>query len=239
VQDKVQINQDLVQSLTVTGHRGAAGLSPENTLESIAKALELNVDRVEVDVHQTKDDIIILMHDKKINRTTNGKGKIKDYTYAELMQFKIEGKLKIPTLEEALLKVKNKSVLLIEIKEGDNYYPGIEKRVLSLIAKHKASDWCIIQSFDDDILRKVHQLNPNIKLHKLLLSSIFYDLTDLEFVEEFSIYHVFASKRFINKVHALNKKVNVWTVNDKGKVQSLIEKGADGIITDYPGIVKN
>lgn len=232
-------------SLTVIGHRGAAGLCPENTLAGIRKALELEADRIEIDVHQTKDKVVVVMHDKKVNRTTNGTGYIKDKNLEDIkklsagIKFKKEFESeKIPTLEEVINEINGKSVLLIEIKFGDDYYSGIEKNILELIKKHGAEDWCIIQSFEDDILEKVHSLNPKIELHKLFFSSMFYDFSNLSYITEYSVNYNFASKKLISKVHKMGKKINVWTVNKESKKKTLIDLKIDGVITDYPNRFK-
>ncbi len=230
--------------LTVTGHRGAAGFCPENTLSSIEKALTFKVDRVEIDVQQTKDEVVVLLHDKTVNRTTTGSGNVKDFSYKELSKLKILNTFDpeaasehIPTLDAAIKAVAGKSILLIEIKEGNSYYPNIEKNILKLIKANNAQDWCIIHSFNDEVLEKVHQLNPTIRLHKLFLNTWFYDFDRLPFVEEYSVNYYFTSRSLVNKIHGRNKKINVWTVNDKKKVKKLIDLKVDGVITDFPNIV--
>ncbi len=240
-------------TISITGHRGACGYAPENTLASIKMALEQKVHRIEVDVQQTKDNILILLHDSTLDRTTTGKGKVKDLTYEEILHYSA-GKQPpnsnvhehVPTLEEALSMIDGKALLLIEIKMGSDYYPTIEKNVLELIKKHLANDWCIICSFDDKILRKVHTSNKEIPIHKLMAGKRSFlprffettinsaDLKKYHFVEEISVHHRLITKRFVDKVHKMNKKINVWTVNDRKRAGKLLKIGVDGIITDYP-----
>lgn len=226
-------------SLTVTGHRGAAGSMPENTLISLKHALALKVDRIEVDVQQTKDSVVVLMHDKTLQRTTNGSGRIKNHSYAQLLTYQIEDSLKIPTLEEALITIAGQAQFVIEIKEGGDYYPGIEENVLRLISKYNAESWCIIQSFSDEILEKVHSLNTGITLHKLLLSSSFYNFEALPYISEYSINYYFTSAGVVEKIHALGKKINCWTVNDRAKIAKLRMMKVDGVITDFPERVED
>lgn len=249
-------NQSLIKKISITGHRGAAGLAPENTLISIKKALELGVARIEVDVRQTKDKVIVCMHDKIVDRTTNGKGAINKLRYSELTKLdagikfskQFEGE-RVPTLEEVMQLIKGKSKLIIGIEGGDELYPGIEKQVVHLINKHNAKDWAIVHSFNDSVLVRLHTIDENIVLHKLLIADfplfyLIYDdsfrVTNLEFydfVDEFSCYYPFTTKRLIKKIHGLGKKINVWTVNDSITLNRLINLGVDGIITDYPNFV--
>ena len=239
-------------SVVITGHRGAAGLAPENTLPSIQKAIDLNVERIEIDVQQTKDSVVIVMHDTTVNRTTNGEGTIRNMTLDEIQALDAGSwysaeymNTKVPTLEEVIKAVKGNSVLVIEIKQGTPYYPGIENRVAALINKHDIKKSCIVHSFYDDVLFRMNKIDPDIVLHKLFIanSPFFYydgdgfqfdDFEKYDFVEEFSIMHQFASKRFIRKAHEMGKKVNVWTVKNKKKGEKYISLNVDGLITDNP-----
>ncbi len=244
---------DTTKHIEITGHRGAAGLAPENTLAAIKAGLAQNVNRIEIDVHQTKDNQIVVLHDPTIDRTTNGKGYIKDMTFREIRKYSagawFDEKFndeKIPSLDEVLKLISGKATLVIEIKAFDNYYQGIEKRVINIIHKHHANDWVAVCSFDDEVLIKIHELDKNIVLHKLFLFKfpflkLFNDgklrIVDFQyynFVDEFSVYYPFANKRLIKKVHSLNKKINVWTVDDTLKINRLINLGIDGIITNHP-----
>ena len=236
----------LSAQITITGHRGAAGYAPENTLSAIKKGLALGVDRIEIDVQQSKDGVVILMHDKTLKRTTNGKGYIRNKTWAELSQLVAPAEFaatfpneKIPTLEEALLLINGKAQFVIEIKDGNSYYPNIEQHIVDLIHQYNAHKWCIIHSFNDAALEKIHELDATLPLHKLFVSGLGKDLKKWDYVQEFSVNEHFVSKKMIEKVHALGKKINVWTVNDKAKMQELITMGVDGIITNFPDVKFN
>lgn len=237
----------------ITGHRGAAGLAPENTLAAIQVALDYKTDRIEIDIQQTKDNKVIVMHDITIDRTTTGAGFVKNLSFDEIRKFNAAEKFnskfkdeKVPSLEEVLQLINGKSVLLIEIKDGNEYYPNIEQNTIDLINKYKAKDWCIIQSFNDKALFKAHEIAPDFTYHKLFITSFpftpfFYDtgfnstaFEKYDFVSEFSLNVKFATQRIINKIHSLNKKVNVWTIRDSIQGNRLINYGVDGIITDYP-----
>ncbi|MCB0652017.1 MAG: hypothetical protein KDC85_12135 [Saprospiraceae bacterium] len=238
---------------TKVAHRGAAGLAPENTLAAVKKGLQHNADRIEIDVQQTKDGQVIVMHDNTLDRTTNGKGNIKDHTLREIRMLSA-GKWfapefadeKVPTLEEVMEEINGRATLLIEIKEGNDYYPGIEENVLHTIDQFNARDWCIIHSFSSEVIKSIHEKDPGIRLHKLFYAQLrftpimiengteLFKFEDYPFVDEYSIYYRFANRNVIAKIHALGKKINVWTVNDKNTIDSLLSLGVDGIITDHP-----
>ena len=244
-------------SIVLTGHRGAAGLAPENTLAAIQKGLDNNVDRIEIDVQQTKDNLVISLHDVTIDRTTDGTGLVKDLTYKEILKYSAGIKFskkykdeKIPTLDDVLTLVNGQAVLVIEIKDGNDYYPGIEQRVVDAINKFNAKPWVIVHSFNDSALEKVREIDKTIELHKLLVADfpfipLIFDgkfrVTNLEhynYVTEISTIYVFTTQRLVDKIHEMNKKINVWTVNDSIKINRLINMGVDGIITDYPNYLK-
>ncbi|MCB0754819.1 MAG: hypothetical protein KDB98_04455, partial [Flavobacteriales bacterium] len=118
------------QRVKVTAHRGASGYAPENTFSAIRKALEIGVDRIEVDVQQTADGEIVCLHDKKLNRTTDTKGKVKKFTYAELQQVNAHHTFKndfpnekIPLLRDVFELMDGATEFVIEIKAGRSYYP--------------------------------------------------------------------------------------------------------------------
>jgi glycerophosphoryl diester phosphodiesterase len=232
-------------SFMIIGHRGAAGLAPENTITAIETGLAFKCDRIEIDVHQTKDSVLVMMHDETINRTTDGRGAIRNLTLSQLRNFHIKssnmadsGRIAIPTLEEALQTIGGKCVLLIELKEGGDYYPGIEKRVLDLIRKYKAESWCMIHSFKEKILKDVHQLAPEIPLHRLMLNGIFGGSATAGYITEVSVFSRTLTKPFIDKMHQAGKKVNVWTTNNMDDMKYFIHLGVDGIITDFPDIAQ-
>lgn len=233
------------KTIMITGHRGAAGLAPENTLSAIRKGLELKCDRIEIDIHQTSDSVLVLMHDETIDRTTNGSGKIKNLPYSTLQEYTIKssGKTdsipeKIPTLEQAFQLIDGKAVLLIELKEGNEVYPGIEERVIAIIRKYQAEKWCIIHSFKESILDKVHAAAPEIELHRLLLTGIATGKVLDGYITEVSVFRGLLTKSFIDKVHKAGRKINAWTVNSRDDIEYLLSLGVDGIITDFPDLAR-
>lgn len=244
------------EKLIITGHRGAAGLAPENTLASIQLALELGVDRIEIDVQQTKDNKIIVLHDRTLRRTTTGNGFVKKLTYDEILQFsagfkynKFYSNEKVPTLEQVIDLIDGKVELLIETKYSYMYYPNIERHLINIIKNKNAKDWCKIISFNDRALFRINKLDSSIKLGKLFVGKhahlpLSFDkginirpLKKYAFVDEVIVKHDYATRAIIDKVHDFGKELHVWTVNHEATIQKLIERGVDGIISDYPNLV--
>ena len=250
--------EETIRKVTITGHRGAAGLAPENTLAAINKGISLGADRIEIDLQQTSDGVVVVLHDETVDRTTNGTGEVKNQSFEEIKKldagssfspdFKGE---KIPSLEEVLQTVNGQCDLVIEIKQGNNYYPNIIEHTIALIKKYEATDWCIIHSFNLSALIETHRQFPELRLHRLFVAKFRglpfiydgsisrFDIEKYPYFEEYSIMYAFATKRIIEFLHKHGKKVNVWTVDDKKHINRLINLGVDGIITDRPDLLND
>lgn len=240
------------QNPIIIAHRGASAYAPENTLAAFEKAIEMGAAVIETDVHQTKDSVVVIMHDLSVDRTTNGKGNIKGLTYKEFnsLQIHVSKTLTVPppSLEDAIELINGRCQLLIELKKGNDYYPGIEKRIVDLIHKHNAESWIkTIHSFDKKALLNVAKADSSINLQKLIVFK--FPLVSFTFDKHFNkdnfnnwqgvnVYHRFCTKRVIRKLHKLGKSVYVWTVNNPRRAGKLARKGVDGVITNKPDILK-
>jgi len=238
----------------IIAHRGASSLAPENTLASVRKAIELGVDMVEIDVHLSKDGELMVIHDDSLDRTTDGEGYVKDYTKAVIRkldagnwfdaEFKGE---KVPVLQEMFDLIAGKCGLLLEIKVTRHSMPGIAEKVVDAIKESETIGWTVVQSFDDEVLFAVNDLNPGIVTHKLIVEipPIFPGVIDTsglnlgrlkKYAKQSAINcnHRFMGKRQITKLHNHGFATFAWTVNDKAKGEKLAMWGVDGLITNYP-----
>ena len=239
------------RKIALIAHRGASDAAPENTLAAIKQALPTPAEFIEIDIHQTKDNQIVVMHDASVARTTNGKGNIADLTLAEIKKLNAGSwydtayqNERVPTLEEVLQVVKGQKKLLIEIKKGNDYYEGIENQTIALIQKYKAHNWCTLQSFYDPVLEKIWKNEISVPTHKLIVGKLpwlplYYDhgfrwgnFDKYDRASAINVHHYFASKAFIRHVHTNGFKTFVWTVDDPEEINALIDRGADGIISN-------
>ena len=156
-----------MKQVQVYAHRGASAYAPENTLPAFALAMEQGADGIELDIHLTKDGELVVIHDEKVDRTTNGTGLVKDYTLAELRGLcadnGMEGfsEARIPTLREVLALVRPGNMKVnIEIKTGILWYDGIEEKALRLVQDMGMQDRVIWSSFNHYSIEKVRQLAP-------------------------------------------------------------------------------
>ena len=226
----------------ITAHRGASGLAPENTLASISLALKLGADFCEIDVQETADGKIILIHDSNLSRTTNQKGKIWKLNFAELQNAdaglwysqEFVGEI-IPTLESVMDLVNGKMKLNIELKTNGHQIK-LAERVVKIIEKKNFIDQCIVTSFDLEEVSKVKLLNPKIKTGLIFSKLPQNDIWNSEF-DLFSIDKKLATTEFIQKAHEAGKHVHVWTVNKEKNMRKLIELGVNNIITNFPNVL--
>ncbi|WP_286966938.1 glycerophosphodiester phosphodiesterase [Flavobacterium sp. UBA4854] len=217
-------------------HRGAKAYEPENTLQAFQKALDLNSDGIELDVHLSSDGHIIVIHDETIDRTTNGKGLVGDFTLAELKSFLIDGKYQIPTLIEVFDLVDKKCLINIELKGL-----GTAPKVVSLIEEYVSKkDWnynqFIVSSFEWNMLEETSNLNPNIPIGVLTEENID---TALAFAEKIKAKAIHPDFNLLNKenVQQMQEKgflVLPWTVNSEEDIQKVKSYQVNGIISDNP-----
>lgn len=218
------------------GHRGAMGYAPENTLKSFKKAIELNVDAIELDVHICKSGEIVVIHDKKVDRTTNGSGYVKEKTFDELRNLNAGDGEKIPLLSEVLDLINRKVKINIELK-GDNTAKPVSE-LIEYYVKNKSWDYddFILSSFNHYELKKFKELNSKIKTGALIDA---IPIGFSEFAEKLKVNSVNLSlesinQEFVDDAHKRNLNVNVYTVNDLDDIQRIKNLNVDGIFSNFP-----
>ncbi len=245
----VEIRRDLPNlaepqaDVAVTAHRGGAKMAPENTLSSMKYAVDALADVAEIDVQETKDGKIVLLHDTNLKRTTGFNANIWDVTYEQVSQLDAGIKFnkkyvgeRIPTLEEVIRYCKGKIKLNIEVKyNGHN--KGIVKKVVDVIENNHFENDCVVTSMNYKFLQQVKQENPDIKTG-YTLKMTYGDLADLSDADFFSVKHTYVNERFVEQVHKLGKEVHAWTLNYQGDMQRMVSVHVNNIITDEPELVR-
>ncbi|MFV8270899.1 glycerophosphodiester phosphodiesterase [Flavobacterium sp. GT2N3] len=220
----------------VCGHRGAMGHATENTLASIEKGIELKADMVEIDVYKIKTGEMVVFHDDDLNRITNAKGKIEDYTFDDLRKVLVGGKHQIPTLQEVIDAIDRKVVLNIELK-GRNTATDTYK----IIEEYKKKGWrnknFFISSFRIGELQKMRSLSTKIAIglltYKEPIESSIKTGKHLN-AQAINPYYKTLTAENVAVMKANNFKIYPWTVNEPVDIKNLQELKVSGIITDYP-----
>lgn len=248
-----------MDNIMIIGHRGGASLGPENTLECIRKGIEAGADMIEVDIHLTRDNHIVICHDQSINRTTNGKGLIRELSLDDIRQYRViddNGVMTdehLPTLEEVMDLIQqareggNPCKLLIEIKRTNDIYQGIEELLWTEIKRRHATGWVFVQSFNDSVLKNLHQIAPSLRLEKLFFLKFpglpvvidgfnmsWFSYEKYEYVYSFNMHYLWLTDSFLDDVHNHGKEVKIWTLEGPPAPH----KRVDGIITNRPDLWK-
>ena len=246
-------------------HRGASGHAPEHTLASYKLGDEMKGDYIEIDLQMTKDGKLIAMHDESVDRTTNGTGLVKDYTLEQLKELDAgswfnekypekanpayEG-LQVPTLEQVLQTFGKDARYYIETKSPE-VYPGMEEELLRILNKYnltgvnERSSKVLIQSFSQESLLKMHNLNPNLPLIQLISYKEPATISEGE-LQELTEYAVgvgmSASKideTYVQKVRSAGLLIHPYTVNEKEQMRRLLDWGVTGMFTNYPDLLSD
>lgn len=232
----------------VWAHRGASGYAPENTLAAFQKAVDLDADGVELDIQLTKDDQIVVIHDEMIDRTSDGKGWVKDYTLEELRAFnynrtKPEYKhADIPTMREVFELLKPTGLFInIEIKTGVVFYEKIEEKILALTKEMGMEDRVCYSSFNHYTVTRIHELKPDAEVGFLYADGPI-DMPSYGVKHGVNALHPalynLQYDGFVKECKEKGLKLNVWTVNERPYMEMCCQYGVDAIITNYPDIAK-
>ena len=229
----------------VWAHRGASGYAPENTLEAFELAAKQKADGVELDVQLSKDGELVVIHDEIIDRVTDGKGKVKDYTVRELKSFKANqthpeyANSVIPTLAEVYDLLKPTGLEIhVELKTGIYFYPDIEKKLLKLAREKGMEEKLWYSSFNHYSLIRMKELEPSVRTGILYADGIVnvwdYAKKTVGADALHPLYYNIQYPGYLEKTRALGLKTHAWTVNEEADMKALTKAGIEAIITNYP-----
>ena len=242
---KANFRLALFQNPTVMAHRGLSADAPENTLYAFSDAISVGADFIELDVQQTRDGVLVVMHDSNLKRTTGVNKDIWDVDYADIQDLDAGSwfdpayaNARIPTLEETLQFVDKRAKLNIEIKPTKHGSDTLEQDVAELITRYQYTDACYVTSFSYGSLKKVKEANPEIRTG-YLMSVAYGQFYSLKYADAFSLNKVFVTSQVVNAAHQQGKQIFAWTVNSMSEVRSLCNLHVDSIITDDPVMVQN
>ncbi|SOC11127.1 glycerophosphoryl diester phosphodiesterase [Ureibacillus xyleni] len=230
--------------MKIFAHRGYSAKYPENTIAAFQAAAQLPIYGVELDVHLTKDNQIVVIHDETIDRTSNGSGFVKDLTLEQLRKFDFGSWLgeeyageKIPTLSEVLaLFCKTNLMVNIELKSDIFVYAGLEEKVLQEVSTFGMQDQIIISSFDHEAVNRVARLAPNVE-NAALFANMILNVVDYQKTIPTKALHVAlptAVRKPVLEAIKKNSVVRVYTVNEIDHAEVLLNIGVDAIFTDEP-----
>lgn len=216
------------------GHRGARGYAPENTMGSIELAIAQGVTWIEIDIREHSGELVVI-HDKYLERTTNGHGHIYQHDLANLQQFKSSNGQSIPLLQDVIKRVNRRATINIELKDRNSAQPTLAL-IDDFIKRGWSYDDFLVSSFYHHALRDIKQQQPNIKTGALCASVM---LDYAKFAQELDAWSINLCSESLNQeivddAHQRGLKVFVYTVNDTRLFSEFSAMGVDGVFTDYP-----
>ncbi|MGB5165737.1 MAG: glycerophosphodiester phosphodiesterase family protein [Woeseiaceae bacterium] len=231
------------QDTAIIAHRGASMDAPENTLAAIEEAIRQRADWVEIDVQETREGGIVVIHDRDLMKVAGVPMNVRDATFAELRSVDIGSWFdarfsgeRVATLAEVLELCRGRVKFIVELK----YYGGeerFEERVVEIIESHNMQADIALMSLNYKGVETLKSLRPDWNVG-LLSSVVLGDLAQLD-VDFLAVNGRLATRGFIKSAHDRHHKVLVWTINDPVEISAMMSKGVDGIITDRPGLVKS
>lgn len=248
--------------VVLLAHRGFSGRFPENTMLAFAKAAELPIDGLEMDIYATRDDVLVISHDDSLPRTTNGNGRIQEHTLAELKEldagyrftpddgqtFPFRGQgITMPTLEEVLARFTDLWIN-VDIKQHE---PRVVSLFCDLIRRHGAAEQLCVGSFSSETVQRFRAQCPEVTTlasrseirglyawHLFYMSRFFqkggHAMQIPPQKEKFGLTFNMTTSRFIRAAHAHNMAIHLWTINEPAAMQRHVDQGVDGLITNFP-----
>ncbi|MGE7759321.1 glycerophosphodiester phosphodiesterase [Peribacillus sp. NPDC097895] len=228
----------------IFAHRGSAGTHPENTMSAFKEAARVGADGIETDVQLSKDGEVVIIHDEKLDRTTNASGYVKNRTLMELKTLNASsnykgkwGKEKIPTLEELLIWLNNNQLFCnIELKNTLFPYPGLEEKVIRLIRAYQMEERIILSSFNHYSLVHCHRLAPEMETAPLYRDGLYMPWIYAKAIGGSAIHPNIrvAPDVIIRASLSMGVPVRPYTINKEAEMKRLYKLGCSGIITDFP-----
>ena len=233
--------------VNIVAHRGASGTFPENTLSAFREAIRLGVESIEFDVHLSKDEELIVIHDNSVDRTTNGSGRIEHLTLEEIKRLdagvKFGGQFpdeRILTLSETLEIMPDDMRLNIHVKAHPDTRSIVTEKVINEMVRRDILDSAFFTS-DADTVKLVKQMNPDVATCNLSWKD---GMSYAEYSRSLGSYILqpnrwLTTSELVEEAHASKMEVNIFYADEEEGMLTLMEMGVDGILTNFPERLKN
>jgi glycerophosphoryl diester phosphodiesterase len=228
-------------------HRGAPTVAPEHTIAAYEAAIAAGADVLELDVHLSADDQLVVIHDARLERTTDGRGLVREHTAQQLKRLdagrwfgrRFRGQ-RLQLLGEVLERFRDRVAFAVELKAGSDVYPGIEERLVTLLQLYDVADRTLIASFDHHALRRCHEVDPDVRTGALVVGRLLAPaalappgvLTALCLHAELVIASDVAAAR------EAGLDCYVWVVNEAADAARFVGWGVAGLVTDRPDLLR-
>jgi glycerophosphoryl diester phosphodiesterase len=220
--------------MIAVGHRGAAGLEPENTLRAFRRGIELGVDFVECDVHLTRDGQLAVIHDEMVDRTTDGHGPVSGFSMEELRRLDAGDGERIPTLEEVLGVTRSHVQLLVELKGA-----GTEEATVDAVRAAGMTAAVIFTSFHLERIQKVREIDASLTAGAIF-SQPPPDACDRAIAagaRTMGVHHKNLTADFVREAHSHGFFLRAWNPDTEPEIEAMVDLGVDGIGSNRPDLL--
>jgi glycerophosphoryl diester phosphodiesterase len=221
----------------VIAHRGASGYAPENTVPAYELAVTQRADMIEVDLHRTRDEVIVVTHDERL-AGLGGSGEIADVDVATVRALDAGDGQRVPTLDELLDRFGERIPFNLELKRGTRGpYPGLEAQSLAAVSSRGLLARTLFSSFYDPVLEVLRAESADARIGVLVSARAaqgWLERTRRFAAEAVHLSALLATSDNVECAHAEGLAVHVYTVDDEGQMRTLLDRGVDGIFTNYP-----
>lgn len=231
------------EDTAVVAHRAGGALGPENTVAALNEAVKAGADMAEIDVQQTRDGVLIILHDNDFRRTTGFAQKVRDTDFDTVRKLDagsfysaVFAGEPVPTLQEMLVTARGRIPLMIELKSS-GHGKALVKETLRQIEAAGMTGQCVIASMNLELLRKSKELNPAIRT-VYITALLFASDYDLRYVDGYSVETGSLTAAMTAQLHAGGKQVYAWTANRDESMRKILSLGADGLVTDNPALAR-
>ncbi len=241
---KYNLNIEYIRAMEVTAHRGSSINYPENTMTAFVAAKNEGADWIELDVRKTKDDKIIVMHDKSLKRITGIDKKVWKVTYDEIKDIEVGTYInkaftteRIPLLEDVIKWAKDNNMKLnIELKPT-GHEKDLEKSVIQLINKYDYINDCVLASQTYEVLENIKKYDKNMKT-VYVISLLYGDIDSFTAADQFSIEASSITSSLVKQIHKEGKQIYAWTINTEEGIKEMLDMQVDNVVTDDVSLAK-
>jgi len=218
----------------IMGHRGAPAYEPENTLRSLRRALELGADAVEIDLQLSKDGHLVVIHDDTVDRTTDGTGRVRDLTWAELRRLDAGKGERLPSLGEVVELVRGRAHLVVEIKDPDAAPP-----LLQFFRERRLFDAAHVISFWHPVVKALKEQEPRLRTGVLLVGCPAdpAGLARAARAEALVLHYAYVTRELVAQAHDHGLLVYVWNIDDPDTLKPYLDMNLDGIGSNRPDVL--
>jgi glycerophosphoryl diester phosphodiesterase len=230
----------------VVASRGALTVAPEHTLPAYEAALQAGADALALDVHLSADDQLVVIRDRSLERTTNGRGSVREHTLQQLKRLDSGGWFgrrfrgqRIQTVSEVLERFRDRAAFVVELRAGSDFYPGIEERLVTLLQIYPVGEVTLVTSRDHHALRKCRDLDPDLRTGALVDGRLLHPgtLAPRGVLTALCLPAALTLGADVAAVRAAGLDCHVWGVDDPLDARRFVEWGVAGLVTDRPDLV--